>query len=157
MKNLTITPPEGYEIDKEQSTFENIVFKPLPQENSLPETWEQLETITGYSVGIMSEIHLISCVSTSKRNKNAFATKEQAEASIALAQLSQLMAVYNDGWVPDWTDHNLKYVIHFTGAADLIKSSYQYSQHFLRFKTRELRNEFLKNFRDLILTAKPLL
>ena len=26
-KEITITPPEGYEIDKENSTFEKIVFK----------------------------------------------------------------------------------------------------------------------------------
>ena len=29
MKSMKITPPEGFEIDKENSTFENIVFKPI--------------------------------------------------------------------------------------------------------------------------------
>jgi hypothetical protein len=33
MKTLKINIPEGYEIDKEQSTFENIVFKELKNEN----------------------------------------------------------------------------------------------------------------------------
>lgn len=28
-KELKINAPEGYEIDKEKSTFENIVFKPV--------------------------------------------------------------------------------------------------------------------------------
>jgi len=156
MKNLTITPPEGYEIDKEQSTFENIVFKPLPQENSLPKTWEQLETINGYGVNIFSEVHFISYVDTSKRNLNTFATREQAEASIALAQLSQLIAVYNDGWVPDWNDTSYKHVIYLQGD-NIEKSFYSSIRNFLAFKNKELRDEFLKNFRDLILTAKPLL
>ena len=50
MKNLTITPPSGYEIDKEQSTFENIVFKPLKK--ALPKTWEELKNIAGYCLNI---------------------------------------------------------------------------------------------------------
>ena len=54
MKNLTITPPEGYEIDKEQSTFENIVFKPVPKTVSLPKTWRDLKTISGYYVNSTS-------------------------------------------------------------------------------------------------------
>lgn len=34
-KTIEITPPKGYEIDKEKSTFEKIVFKPI--EEKLPE------------------------------------------------------------------------------------------------------------------------
>ena len=29
MKSVKITPPEGYEIDKDKSTFKEIVFKPV--------------------------------------------------------------------------------------------------------------------------------
>lgn len=154
MKNLTITPPEGYEIDKEQSTFENIVFKPLIE--ALPKSWEELETIAGYGVDIYSEIHFISYVDASKRNQNTFATVEQAEACVALAQLSQLMAVYNDGWFPDWTNTDYKYVIYFSGD-DICTTFYTRSKSFLAFKTKDLRNEFIENFKDLIITARPLL
>ena len=38
MKELKIEIPDGYEIDKENSTFEKIVFKPL---NPYPKTWEE--------------------------------------------------------------------------------------------------------------------
>lgn len=31
-KQVIITPPEGYEIDRENSTFECIKFKPIKQE-----------------------------------------------------------------------------------------------------------------------------
>ena len=31
-KKIKITPPEGYEIDKENSTFECIRFKPIVKE-----------------------------------------------------------------------------------------------------------------------------
>jgi hypothetical protein len=154
MKNLTITPPEGYEIDKKQSTFENIVFKPLIK--GLPKSWEDLKEISGYYVDSYSNVECLIRVDSNCPNLNIFATTEQAKACLALAQLSQLMAVYNDGWVPDWTVADYKYVIYFV-AVNIEKSDYKHSQHFLAFKTEELRNEFLENFRDLILTAKPLL
>lgn len=31
MKNLQITPPEGYEVDESKSSFTNIVFKEIPK------------------------------------------------------------------------------------------------------------------------------
>lgn len=154
MKNLTITPPEGYEIDKEQSTFENIIFKPLKK--TLPKTWEELKKRSGYYTDKDSYIREITNIGTSLTSRNVFATKEQAEASIALAQLSQLMKVYNDGWVPNFTDNDYKYSIQFFND-EIEKSVYTKTSCFLLFKTRELRDEFLDNFEDLILTAKPLL
>lgn len=39
-KELKIQAPEGYEIDKENSTFEKIVFK--KEERKLPKKWEDL-------------------------------------------------------------------------------------------------------------------
>lgn len=156
MKNIKITPPEGYEIDKEQSTFENIVFKLLPKPVSLPKSWKDLKTISGYYVGSSSDVIKYYSKQLSFNNQNTFATKEQAEACIALTQLSQLMAVYNDGWVPDWTNNDNKYLIYIQ-SNKLEKTVYCSIQCFLAFKTEELRNEFLENFTDLILTAKPLL
>jgi hypothetical protein len=40
---------------------------------------------------------------------------------------------------------------------DIIRETWTSYQHFLAFKTIKIRDEFLENFRDLILTAKPLL
>ena len=153
MKNFKIEIPAGYEIDKEKSTFENIVFKEVEK---LPKKWEELKDIKGFFIDVDSIIFDADCV-VEKEDKNVFATKEQAEAVIALAQLSQLMKVYNEGWVPDWTDDNEKYVIYFTDNKIEKHSYYCYIQYFLSFKTEEIRDVFLKNFEDLILIAKPLL
>ena len=151
MKNFKIEIPVGYEIDKEKSTFENIVFKEV---DKLPKKWEELKDIKGFFVDDDSIICDADCV-VEEENKNLFATKEQAEASVALAQLSQLMKVYNGGWVPDWTDDNKKYVIYFY--KNKIGLGCCNTQRFLSFKTEEIGEEFLKNFEDLILTAQPLL
>ena len=157
MKHLQISIPEGYEIDKAQSTFENIIFKRKVVD--LPETWKDLKVIEGYYTTSFSNIGLIKRTNLEDIDEslaNTFATKKQAEASIALAQLSQLIQVYNDGWVPDWKDGEYKYNIEFIEDNIRIEERCGCSA-FLTFKTEELAKTFLENFKDLITIAKPLL
>lgn len=154
-KEMKIQVPEGYEIDKEKSTFEKIVFKKV---NDLPKSWEELEFIDGFFVSSLSDIAKIGNNTTNdENNKNVFPTKEEAEACLALAQLCQLRDRYNSGWKPDWkNEKELKYVIEiFWG--NIVKREYDCRYKVLAFKTEELRDEFLKNFRELIWIAKPLL
>lgn len=40
-KKIKINPPEGYVVDEENSTFEEIVFKRI--ENKMPDSWEDIE------------------------------------------------------------------------------------------------------------------
>lgn len=153
-KEMKIQAPEGYEIDKKNSTFENIIFKKVEKE--LPKSWGELDNVSGYYVDKNSKVY--NCINhiTADENKNIFSTREEAEACLALAQLCQLRDRYNDGWKPDWTDNAEKYVIYFH--AGEIYSGYSYrAQDVLYFKTKELRDKFLENFKDLIEIAKPLL
>lgn len=152
---MKIQAPEGYEIDREKSTFEKIVFKKIERE--LPKTWENLKIINGFFVSNLSYIGKASdnCI-TVNQNRNIFPTKEEAKACLALAQLCQLRDRYNDGWKPDWTDNAEKYCIYFND--NKLDISYSYSAHrVLIFKTVETRDKFLENFSDLIEIAKPLL
>lgn len=153
-KEFKIQVPEGYEIDKENSTFEKIVFKKLEKE--LPKSWEELHLIKGWFVENCSGVHEFGNCFTTSKNRNLFPTKEEAEACLALAQLCQLRDRYNDGWKPDWTDNNEKFCIFFINEKVYSGLSY-YTRHILSFKTFEIREEFLKNFKDLIEIAKPLL
>ena len=160
MKNLKITVPDGYEIDKENSTFEEIVFKKV--EKTLPKKWEDIinlnNTVKGCTVSPYGNIVVnhITC----DKDKFVFPTKEEAEACVALAQLCVLRDIYNgeplDAWV-DWTDSSIgKYCLNFQ-EDKLICNTFFMSRRPLVFKTEELRDEFLKNFKDLIIKAKPLL
>jgi hypothetical protein len=154
MKTLKIEIPNGFEIDKENSTFEQIVFKEIKKQ--LPESWEELEIIEGYFVqGRDSECCHVEKYATSE-NKNIFATKEQAQASIALAQLSQLREVYRNGWVPDWKNDIYKFCIEFY-EDEIYKDHYLFQNHFFSFQDAETRDLFLENFKDLIEQAKPLM
>lgn len=121
----------------------------------LPKSWEELEKIDGYYLDTFSHTHDIKTI-TENKSKNTFATKEQAEASIAMAQLSQLMKVYNDGWEPDWSIYEPKFCIYFM-KNDIILETLRNSKIFLSFKYKETAEIFLENFRELIEQAKPLL
>jgi len=154
MKELKITPPEGYEVDTEKSTFEHIIFKPIQKQ--LPKSWEELDEIKGWFVNAGSGIEYIQG-GTYRHNRNVFATKEQAEASLALAQLTQLREVYRQGWTPDWKDSSLKYTIEKYGGKIIGDDSYFNRSYFLAFQSEEVRDLFLTNFKDLIEKASPLL
>jgi hypothetical protein len=158
MKTFKIEVPNGYEIDKEKSTFENIVFKKVKKQ--LPETFEELCFINGFWINGYNRAEIQnadardkSCISNAIQ---VFATKEQAEASLALAQLSQLREVYRNGWKPDWTIDKAKFCIAFV-QDEITEPIYYEASTFLSFQDKETRDLFLENFHDLIEQAKPLM
>ena len=109
-QELKIEVPAGYEVDKEHSTIEKIVFKKI--ERKLPKRWEELKVVEGFYIDEDSHIHDCPMVDVLRKNKNVFPTEEEAEACLALAQLCQLRDKYNDGWKPNWTtDDEEKYII----------------------------------------------
>ena len=155
-KEMKIQAPEGYEIDKEKSTFEKIIFK--KDNKDLPKTWEEVGVIKGWYTYAGGSIDYFSeGTSTNYADRNIFPTKEEAEASLALAQLCQLRDIYNEGWKPNWAIYKTeKWCIEIVNYK-ILKNTYYTIHRVLAFKTKELRDKFLENFRDLIETAKPLL
>ena len=154
-KEFKIQVPEGYEIDRENSTFENIIFRKM--ERKLSKRWEDLPFVEGWFIDAKCRIIETGKLTTQEYNKNTFPTKEEAEACLALAQLCQLRDIYNEGWKPNWEDYNeTKYCIEFCQGR--IETIDRVNCHkILTFKTEELRDKFLENFRNLIEIAKPLL
>lgn len=154
-RELKIEVPDGYEIDKEKSTFEKIVFKKVEKE--LPKCWEELDIVKGFYVDSLSEIASTGEDTCAEEyNRNTFPTKEEAEACIALAQLCQLRDRYNDGWKPCWNTDTMKHCIYVSKGE--IRGGHQFeNSRILTFEKREIRDKFLENFKDLIEIAKPLL
>jgi len=146
---------EGKEIELTEEQIKLIKESIVEPVKGLPNTWEELKRVNGFYTGVASDIGMADTL-TRETNKNVFATKEQAEASIALAQLSQLKAVYNGKWVADWSEITDKHKIIFC-EDELVISCSCYSGAFLSFKDEETRDLFLENFRDLIMKAKPLM
>lgn len=111
----------------------------------------------GFYVDKDSRIYSCTEFTKAVENRNIFPTEEEVEACVALAQLCQLRDRYNEGWKPGWkNDRELKYTIEIF-YDDIVKRIYECRYKVLAFKTEELRDKFLENFRDLIKIAKPLL
>lgn len=153
MKHFEVEIPKGYEIDQEKSTFEKIVFKPVDPKP----TWKDFGRVGGWYVGSDSEVVSSSYVKAGDLNKNTWPSKEEAEAALALSQLCQWRDKYNEGWKPDWTNSKQnKHVIVFDKGCFMVGVN-RLTSYPLAFKSSEIRDKFLEDFRDLIEIAKPLL
>ncbi len=157
---ITIEVPEGCVIDTENSTATKLVFKKVEVQeektNALPKTWKELTRVEGYYIGVSARVNDYEG-GTTETNTNVFVTPTQAEASVALAQLSQLREVYRQGWVPDWSQKDKKYCIAPFSTDELIIESWCERNYFLTFQSIAIAEQFLENFRDLIEQARPLM
>ena len=92
-------------------------------------------------------------------DKNLLATKEDAEAVLAFIQLKRLRDQWWESlnWKPGYTDykHNNYAIIRFND--EIIVDAVFKFYSFLIFPTREIAEDFLKCFEDLINKAKELL
>ena len=162
MNELKIEVPEGMVIDTENSNLTNGIIKFKSAEKQLPRTWEEFcetHTLTEKDCTISSGCRIYYCIDRKRapeQDKN-IGTRKTCEAVLALMQLIQLRDCYNDGWYPDWCNNReYKYVI-FRDGDNISKDRLTSFQLVLNFKTAELRDTFLNNFRDLIEIAKPLI
>lgn len=158
MRNLELsqeTAKRWYEGTDEELKQLALQTYPEMANKQLPKSWEELRKIKGYYVGANTS-RIIEHAFSEEKNKNIFATREQAEASMALAQLSQLRDIYRNGWKPDYGQAVDKCFIHFYNEEIFIDTSF-FTSYFLSFQDEETRDLFLENFRDLIEKAKPLM
>ena len=146
-KELKIIPPIGYEIDRQKSTFEKIVFKKIPEN---PKTWEEYcSLMKGKTIHCPDYYYII--LRSFEDAYNMFATEERAKQFIALGKLLQL----RDYWVKGYSE--FRYAVYgdrLDGTA--ICDWCENTNHPLTFPTREMAEEYKDCFSDLIKQAFPL-
>ena len=129
---------------------------------SLPKTWEEFCD----RFKIHEEYHIDSASDIIKNeddyyrdpllNRNLLVSKEAANQHLALMQLHQLRDCYRQDWKPDLTVPESIFAIFCTKGKYSVEE-FIYSSEFLSFQSRQLAQEFLNNFRDLILQAGDLI
>lgn len=87
---------------------------------------------------------------------SGYPTQELADASEALRRLLFLRDYYNEGWQPDWNTSGFKQCIELEGKV-VCGRDHAYSSRVLAFKSGEIRDNFLKDQKELLEIAKPLL
>jgi hypothetical protein len=165
-KERKITATEGCEIEKVEIVDGVAVVTFREKKRKLPKSWEEFCEMydvsdTEYFIddvgGICNAIENKAFISRDIENdKNVLPDRATAEAVLALCQLIQLRNAYNGDWVPDWEDGKIKYFIEFCNKGIQKNEFYHRQSSPLYFKTEELRDEFLRNFRPLIEKLKPL-
>lgn len=144
MKEFKVEIPEGYEIDKEKSTFEKIVFK---KKEEIVNCWEDIKRITGCWINPYSQI-INDNAPTYESSKNVFLNKKYAKSALALAQISQLLPYYDSK--VDWNDSGAKkYCISRYQDTIVIDRWESYYQP-IAFNTREEAERFLKHNEQLV-------
>lgn len=173
-KELKIEVPEGFEIDKENSSFEKIVFK---KKDTKPRSWEEYckqqsrKNETGYFIDATADIHACSLsicdCNIPETWRNVLPSKELAEAFLAMMQLMSLRQAWihqwsvernlPKDWKPNWLNNSL---VNYCIEVDLEEIDVYpsvCSQVPLSFPTNAMAEEFMYCFKDLLEIAKPLL
>ena len=146
-KELKIIPPIGYEIDRQKSTFEKIVFKKIPEN---PKTWEEYCSLMKGKTVYYTNCNTIT-VSGFSDAHDKFVNKKRAEQFIALGMLLQL----RDYWVKR---SKFKDAIGIFTWSDglIVTNNCDINDFALTFPTQEMADKFITCFSDLIKQAYPL-
>ena len=146
-KELKIIPPIGYEIDRQKSTFEKIIFKKIPEN---PKTWEEYCSLMKGKTMYYTNCNTIT-VSGFSDAHDKFANKKRAEQFIALGKLLQL----RDYWVKGYD--KFSYLVWNSGGRRVFVCDWSgVTPYPLTFPTKEMAEEFKDCFEDLIKQAFPL-
>jgi len=92
MKDMKITPPKGYKIDREKSTFEHIVFKEI-----IKDIRERIHS--------MKDVFELNSTTEKEFNKK---WEGFSEDEVGNAQEKLIVSAYNQGQKPNWKDFKEK-------------------------------------------------
>lgn len=154
MKEINITPPEGYEIDKDKSTFEKIVFKKV--EFKFPLSIIDIPNRKWYINSAGSIHELIDSPCSDSKDINSMSSSKLAHQILQLIELIELRDAWNQGWKPDFSNSKQKFqIMCFDNYIDK-RNTFSVSR-ILTFKSSKIRSDFLDTFRSKIELVKELI
>lgn len=151
-KQITLSVEEAREMLGQSSAIDKMIHANFTEEELRPlvKSFQNLDEISGFFIGLHSNIMPVEKVKAISENKNVFATQNQAKGVLAMAQLSQLMKDVRGDWKSDFADSgSLKYCIRQIGNVTEAVDFYRLN-HFLAFPTPKIRDQFLNDHRELI-------
>ena len=158
-RNITLTLEKAKEWYNKGGELKEIALQAFTEKelNPLPRSWEEFaENNARMGYYISADGKPLMCASSGKLSSpHVCPSKESAKAHLAMIQLEQLRNCWWNGWEPIW-DASHKYAIkNLMGEITILGCSNVAA--FLVFPTREMAEEFLKCFRDLIELARNLI
>ena len=167
-RNIVLTLDKAQEWYNKGGELKEIALQAFTEKelNPLPRSWDEFcnthSVITDDEYFITSD----SCIDNvndvipnhyrlNTSDRNICPSRKSAEAHLAMIQLEQLRDCWRQGWEPIW-DISEKWCIRLWGNELSIGVTTNISR-FLTFPTKEMAEEFLKCFRDLIEKAGDLI
>ena len=155
--NNIINITEGFEIDKEQSTERQIVLRKI---DNRARSWEEYcKKMEGKSSYYYDE--LFEKIKSSKFGSSPllaeFEDKEDIETLVAFCKLFHLRRDWVGEWKPDWKNEDQTKFTIISAKNKIDDSISDFINRSMSFPTKEMRNEFIVTFKDLLEIAKPLL
>lgn len=103
-QELKIVPPEGYEIDRENSSIDTIRFKPIKKKITYKDICRELfldkPSFRFIDSGVVKYSH---CTSSAVIHHNTISTSnKQLEQLLALNKLMNVAKYLNGDWEPNW-------------------------------------------------------
>ena len=149
--------PEGYELDKEQSTETKVVLKKI--EDKRVDSWQEycklMKDKDSCFVDMNGNIRTTHFLATAAVGE--FEYKEDAVAFAALYKLICLRRNWVGNWKPDWTNKDqMKFSIARVNKGIGVGENQTVSRS-MSFPTKEMRDKFFDTFRDLLDEAESLL
>lgn len=137
---MKIIPPEGYEIDKENSTFECVKFKPIKKDLTYEDVVKELfDGNDNYYINAISKVKKASVLRTHS-GANNFTSHKQAEKLLAINKLMNV-AKYLNGkdWKPNWdANKGIIFYIYINEYNEVtILSTFYYNASVVYFKSKE--------------------
>lgn len=138
-KEVKIQVPEGYEIDKENSTFECVKFKPIKKDLTYEDVVKELFDVNdNYYINAISKVKKASVLRTHS-GANNFTSKKQAEKLLAINKLMNVAKYLNGDWKPDWNGNkNIKFYVYINEYNEVtILGTFHYNASVVYFKSKE--------------------
>lgn len=146
-KCVNIEVPEGYEIDKEKSTFECIKFK-LKESYTYKDIAKNLFKNRDYvycinEAGNITNYNIDTFIDVT--NPNNCISRKQCQKLLAINKLMNVATYLNDSWKPNWNDITCKYYFRIPSTGKIeVDTTCTLNISFTYFKTRELAEQAIK-------------
>ena len=169
-RNIKLSLEKAREFYSKGGEFKDLALSAFTEDeiliSKLPKTWEEFckNNLTKYKKSYFIDressikAFVPSRVGDANIDRNLLPSREAAEQHLVLMQLHQLRDCYRQGWIPDFSNSYIfKYCIHKVNKDGIKIFEHSTYNGFLSFQTKELAEEFLNNFRDLIVQAGDLI
>lgn len=146
-KEVKTQVPEGYEIDKENSTFDGIKFKPIKKVMTYEDVAKELfkDNPFYYRFGTLGEIQKVPNLSNGVEIYHCMFEK-QAQKLLAINKLMNVAKYLNGEWHPNWSDGTPKYYLSIMNEDNSITiecATRKYSE-IVHFKTWDLAQQAIE-------------